>query len=337
MENSNAEKELTYKHPFSITNARYDFTLIESRILVIMLYLADKYMTIGPSADKYGEIYDGEYGSKVLKLPIPTILGDEYGQNQSRNYQYVREAMESFNQKQISIYVSNDQWRTMPPFALIEKKAGEGHVTATIAAQTWKLISALSTRFTCIRIDNMLLMKSKYTIRMHQLVESLAKPVTYKIDTLKKMFKLEDKYKENNDFFKYVLNVSQSELDKLGLTSFEYEKKSLTEKKKKGRQPITHITIIPSYQEMLDDKAVRRLVKAKGLTSIMTEEEITILMHFGFRPEEITANAPAFFNFARLFDIKAEMRILEKDSENKENPKGWIISEVRRRLGLLDM
>lgn len=331
------EQELTFKQPFEFVNARHNLTLIESRILMTMLYLSDKYMSVGASADQYGEIYDGEYNQKILKLPIPLLLGNEFSETKSKNYDIIFNAMASFNRKQISIYVSDDEWRTLPPFTLIEKKAGEGFITATIAPQTWKLISFMSSRFTCMRIDNILLMKSKYTIRMHQIVESLVRPVTYKIETLKKMFMVEDTYIDNNLFFQKVLNISQKELDKMGLTTFDYEKKSITETKKKGRQPITHITIIPSYNEILDDMAVRRLVKSKGITSILNEDEITTLIRAGFRKDEIIANAPSFYNFARVYDIQSELRVLEKDSEDKDNPKGWIISQIKRKIEILNL
>ena len=336
--NNKNEKDITYKHPFDITSARYDYTLTESRILITMLYLSDKYQELGPCADRFGEIYDGEYGQKILKLPISMLLGNEFKEgNPSQNYEHASKALMSFSKKPISFFVNYEEWREMLPFVLIEKRAGNSHLTAIIAPQTWKFITGLSNRFTCIRIDNMLMMKSKYTMRMHQLVEGMIRPVTYKVETLKQMFKLEKKYSLNKDFFKYVLDVSQEELERLGLTSFEYEKKSIVATKAKGRQPITHVTIVPSYQEILDDKAVRRVVKTKGLSTVFTEEELTAIIKCGFRPEEITANAPAFYNFAQMFDIKTEIKILEKDSLDKDNPKGWVISEMKRRLGLLDM
>ena len=338
MKKNNPEKEVSYKHPFDITSARYDYTLIESRILISMLYLSDKYQEIGPCSDQFGEIYDGEYGQKILKLPISLLLGNDFKEGDpSKNYKHASEALMSFSKKPISFFVDYDEWRDVMPFVLIEKKSGKNYLTAVIAPQTWKFITGLSSRYTCIRIDNMLMMKSKYTMRMHQIVEGLIKPVTYKVETLKQMFKLENKYKHNDQFFKKVLDISKEELEKLGLTSFEYDKKSIVGTKTKGRQPITHITIVPSFRELLDDKAVRRLVKTKGLSTVFTEEELTAILRTGFRPDEIISNAPSFYNFAKMYDIPSEIRILEQDSLDKDNPKGWLIAEIKRRLGLLDL
>lgn len=334
----NDNKELAFRQNAKIAQARHDFTLTENKILMTLLYLADKYTASGEFSSEYGSISNTE-GGKIITLPIKTILGNDFKPDDpSKNYKHIISAMESFSHKHISFRNDEtEEWKAMPPFALIQKKAGSGDITVLIIDSVWRFITGIAGGYTSLRIDNILFMKSKYTVRMHQIVEGMIRPMTYKIETLKEMFMLEEKYSKTSHFLKKVLDVAKNELDELNLSSFNYNTKSIVKKRKKGVQPITHVVLIPQFQEVMDDHAVRRIVRSKGLTAIMTEEELTALLNIGFRPEEIQANAPAFYNFARFFNISMEIKFLKASAEgdNIENPKGYIISEIKRMVGFV--
>lgn len=330
--------DLTYKNPNLFTHARYDFTVQESRILASMLYLTDKFITAGPYSDKFGTIINAPNEQKIVKIPITTILGNEISDNNTHNYENARKAFESLQKKTISLYVNEKQWKSYSLFIYVEKKANEDCITATIAPQVWEILMQMSKPYTLIRLNNILVMRSKYTMRMHQLIENMYKPITYRIDNMKLMFDIKkDEYEDKKDFFRYVLDVAKKELKKLGLTSFEYKKEAKGEKKGKGRPAITHITIIPSYVEYLSITDIRKKIKSGGLLSVFTEEELTAMIQAGFKNEEISANAAIFYNYARNFDLINDIKKMTEKADDKNNPKGWIIAEIKRNVGLLDL
>lgn len=77
-----------------------------------------------------------------------------------------------------------------------------------------------------------------------------------------------------------------------------------------------------------DEPTVRRMLSAKGLQSLFLEDELTALLHAGFRPDEIKANVYDIYRFSRMNDLVNEMDILEKAAKGKDNPKGWIILQL---------
>ncbi|MBQ7826721.1 MAG: hypothetical protein IJ386_00465, partial [Clostridia bacterium] len=58
--------ELEFKQYYDITMARYSYTMIEMRIFLCLLYLSNRYTELGENKDSIGEIYDGEYGQKII-------------------------------------------------------------------------------------------------------------------------------------------------------------------------------------------------------------------------------------------------------------------------------
>ena len=245
----NDNKELAFRQNAKIAQARHDFTLTENKILMTLLYLADKYTASGEFSSEYGSISNTE-GGKIITLPIKTILGNDFKPDDpSKNYKHIISAMESFSHKHISF--RNDEtkeWKTIEPLtSLIPREPASGYVAAFVVEPVWEFITDMTDEYTSLRLDNILFMKSKYTVRMHQIVEGMIRPMTYKIETLKEMFMLEQKYTKNHDFLKYVLDVAKNELDELNLSSFNYDTKSIVKDKKRGTQPITHVIITPKH------------------------------------------------------------------------------------------
>lgn len=328
-----------FRYSNRMATARYDYSLTEMRMIASLLYLIDQHRKSGEDtfSDRIGTIYNWEDNQKIVKFPIKLILGDEYREGEEhKNYRYAMERIQALAKKPMSIYHSVDKWKEIYPFVFTEKKEGEGFLTAAISPTIWKMLEQLTSGYTLLKIDNILMMRSKYTIRMHQMVEGMYRPLTFKISTLKEMFKLEKKYSENKDFIKYVIESAKNELNELNLTTFDYRKESRSEEKKKGRPETTHITFIPVMQDMFDEPTVRRMLSTKGLRSLFLEDELTALLHAGFRQDEIKANVFDIYKFSRMNDLVNEMLILEKVSKEKNNPKGWIISEMKKMNELLE-
>lgn len=327
----------TYSQYHDFTMARYDYSLMEMRLLLDILFLTDKYIKGGNTFTlDMGSIYK-EGDDIKMRIPYEVILANtgDAGKGGSKNNLAAKEAMDSFGKKTISFYDSDDQWREVFLFQEMEKKAGEAAITVTLTPKSLEVFKKLSNHYTTVDMKNMMKMRSKYTIRMHQINEGLIRPITFKISTLREMFMLEGKYKNNNDFIRKVLDTAQDELNDLGLNSFDYQKSYDSQKhneSRKGKPALTKITIIPTYKDTMDEITVRRMVKEHGLTYIFTDDELTELLKFGFRPNEIEANAPDIYNFCRIYNLLTEIGRLEKESMKKENPKGWVISRMRQML-----
>ena len=333
-------KELDYKQSHKLTMARYDYTPVEMRIFLSIIYLTDRYAHNGTYKDIIGEIEKGDYQQMVMKLPIKMLLGNEFEDGAvSRNHKCVRDALRSFSQKPIAFYDDElEEWRDTYPFVMTEGAKSKGYISAHISPQMWKFLQGITGKYSMLNVGNMMVMRSKYTIRMHQIVEGLMRPITFKVETLKEMFMLEDKYKNTNHFFEKVLETSRQELDERNLTSFEYEKEARI-KEGRGKPKISHVTIKPKYQTYMDPKTVKKVAKAYGLTYLLTEDEITALVKLGFRQDEIMNNIDSIYYFSRFFDLKCECRAFSMYWQNDDikNPKGCVIAEIQRKVEMLGL
>ena len=80
-------------------------------------------------------------------------------------------------------------------------------------------------------------------------------------------------------------------------------------------------------------------MSSNGLASVLSEMDITALLHAGFRPDGIKANIFLFYKISIRTNLSAELRrmigrckTLETEEQSIVNRQGYIINSLRRML-----
>lgn len=309
---------------YILTTAKYDYSVYEKRILYRIIELMQEY-TKGKSLNSRYSITKTMFDDIDVIMPASAFLKDEKDQNYTRT----KGALLSLNRKVIQ-YEDRESWGA---FNLIERpvvhKIGD-NISFRISPTIAKAFLDFSKGFSKYELETAMSFKSEYSMRFYELLSGQKKPITYSVDNLKIMFKIEDKYKKVNDFFKKVIDPAKKELDEKSPYSFEYKPIKL------GRK-ITSIKFYPVYQPKNRDAKIeaKKLQKRTSLKWDLDRLTINYLIqNYVFTEEEIQNNRELFVkaqnspDFDLLYFLSEQIR----NAETKKNPKGWIINAIKKQL-----
>ena len=204
------EKALDYKQSHKLTMARYDYTPVEMRIFLSIIYLTDRYAHNGTYKDMIGEIEKGDYQQMVMKLPIKMLLGNEFeGGAVSRDYQRVRDALRSFSQKPIAFYSEDmEEWRDTYPFVMTEISRCKEFVLVFVSQQMWHFLQGITGKYSTSVKDNISMVHSKSIVRLYNVEDGRMNLVTIKVETLKKALQ-DAKYNNREELLNFVFGSTK--------------------------------------------------------------------------------------------------------------------------------
>lgn len=109
----------------------------------------------------------------------------------------------------------------------VKYEKGSGMVEMTFSNYLKPYMLQLNELYTQYRLKNVLSMKSKYSIRLYEILKSnefkQQKNITISMDDLRYLFKVENTYQRYNDFKRNIIIYSQDELKMYSDISFEFE------------------------------------------------------------------------------------------------------------------
>lgn len=312
---------------YILTTAKYDYSVYEKRILYRIIELMQEY-TKGKSLNSRYSITKTMFDDIDIVMPASAFLKDEKDQNYTRT----KDALLSLNRKVIQ-YEDRESWGA---FNLIERpvvhKIGD-NISFRISPTIAKAFLDFSKGFSKYELETAMSFKSEYSMRFYELLSGQKKPITYSVENLKIMFKVEDKYKLTANFINKVIEPAKKELDEKSPYSFEYNPVKL------GRK-ITSIKFYPVYQPKNRDAKIeaKRLRKNTSLKWDLDRLTINYLIeNYVFTEEEIQNNRELFVkaqnstDFDLLYFLSEQIR----NAETKKNPKGWIINSIKKQLAQL--
>ena len=164
-------------------------------------------------------------------------------------------------------------------------------------------------------------------MRFYELMACQKEPITYSIDALRRIFKLEDKYAFTKDFIKRVVESSKIELDQKSPVSFTYAPV------KDGKR-ITQLIFFPVRFNALDssDDDHRMILRKYGSSAVLTADERRFLEEIGFNESGINNNLSLFMDCQRNLDFIYELALIKGKCRTKKNPCGWCIRTLTGKL-----
>lgn len=307
---------------YLLTSARYDFDVYEKRILYRLVELCQPQLQGQKLNDKF-TINQDLWGNRDIRMPISYLLKNEEDKNHTR----VKASLEKLNEKRME-YEDEKKWKIIRLIELPEiYKYGE-YVQFKIHAEVYQAILDFSKGFRKYELITAMNFESTYAMRFYELFSEKKEPITYSIEKLKIMFKIEDKYGRVNDFFRKVIDAAKKELDEHSPYSFEYVPI------KEGRK-MTHVRFTPVYIQKNRDPETEHKRLQKQVSPAWELDRMTLQylkQNYYFDTKEITANLDLFKAAEQKLDLMLFLSNMRRKCDSKANPKGYLINALKKEL-----
>jgi plasmid replication initiation protein len=198
-----------------LVRARYDMSLLESRLFVCLL----------------GRIDRKDKDFVLCRIPVSELYPDE--KVGGKSYSQVREAVVRLAGRVIHVETRDEQGRreivSNPLMATCRYKEGSGYLIAQFNNFVKPYLLELQGNFTVAEIQTLLGFRSFYSYRLYWLLKSSAfhhDTIKLELAALKKTLNLEQRYQNFADFKRFVLDIAKQELS---ITDMAFEYKQLKE------------------------------------------------------------------------------------------------------------
>ena len=304
------------------TTAMYDFNVYEKRVMYNLVRLAQSQIEGVVLTDNLHKICHDMKGYVHVSLPLSDFLADE----EDKNHRRVKDALKSLHRKTFE-YLDDDVWECISIIALPKIALHSRQVSFIVDSRVWDVLLDFSRGFSRYDIEVAFRLESCYSMRFYELMACQKEPITYSIDALRRIFKLEDKYAFTKDFIKRVVESSKIELDQKSPVSFTYAPV------KDGKR-ITQLIFFPvrfNAQDSSDDDH-RMILRKYGSSAVLTADERRFLEEIGFNESGINNNLSLFMDCQRNLDFIYELALIKGKCRTKKNPCGWCIRTLTGKL-----
>lgn len=304
------------------TTAMYDFNVYEKRVMYNLVKLAQSQIEGVAISDNLHKICHDLKGYVHITLPLSDFLADE----DDKNHRRIKEALKSLHRKTFE-YLDNDVWECISIIALPKIALHSRQVSFIVDSRVWDILLDFSRGFSRYDIEVAFRLESCYSMRFYELMACQKEPLTYSIDALRRIFKLEDKYAYTKDFIRRVVEASRLELDQKSPVSFTYSPV------KEGKR-ITQLIFFPVKRALAatEEDEHRRLVRKYGSTAVLSANERRFLEEIGFNESGINNNIDLFIECQQNLDFIYELALIKGKCRTKKNPCGWAIRTLNGKL-----
>lgn len=241
--------------------------------------------------------------------------------NDSKHYEYVRQAALRLCRKVYTYWDSErDIWSATSIINDVVINRGLGQISFSVHRDVLAVISDFAKGFSLYDMDIALSLSSVYSIRLYMIVNNSHRPFTISLYEIRKLFGLEDKYKQNADLIKRVIEPAREELDSLNINGFSFDIV-------KHGQKITHLTIKPIKRQ----SPSLETLQAKVSLSFFVDREIYLILvnYIGFSFKELSCHKSLLKAFCELPACIDRMRNIESRYKRNGKGKGYVINAMK--------
>lgn len=322
---------------FKMTTIRNSFGVYGQRT-IIRLIEASQYLlegkTIGDCVTY--EIDKSLWGEIRVKMPISAILpkGDE------SNHLEAKKQLKKLVSLPLEYEAPNGDWVVTTLISKVVFSKATGEAALTIQPEIWEAILDFSKGFRRFELNKALELKSAYSLRLYQLISGQKSPLSYNLESLKKMLGVEKKYDRTYNFIQRVILPAKKELDAVAPYSFDYRLQYECNPGR-GKAGVTGITFIPYFQPKnrdieLEKKQDFATIKHRfpGVVSLPKSVENYMVHTMGFTKTGLDNNRELLLQaYQHIPDFETTfLRKLAPKSRNAKNPQGYIIRAIKGEL-----
>lgn len=319
-ESGRASRQVVQSYIF--TTAIYDFNVYEKRVIYNLVRLAQSQIEGVRLSESLYRIDHAYREYVMIELPMSDFLTDEDDKNHSR----IKAALRSLHQKTFT-YEDNGVWECFSIIANPRIRQRSSKVSFIVDARVWDVLLDFSRGFSRYDLKIAFTLESSYSMRLYELMAGQREPIAYSVDSLRREFRLEEKYRLTKDFIRRVIDSAKNELDLKSPVTFTY--RPLKDGKK-----ITRILFFPVRQEgkQPEDEFFRETIRKYGTGAHLSSEENRMLTEIGFSDTGIKNNLELFMECKKRLDFIYELAIISGKAREKRNPCGWCIKTLKGKL-----
>lgn len=312
-----AIKNFELLQSYIFTTARYDFSIYEKRIMYCILKNL-QYLVAGEKLNDRVIITDDLFGDKRFEIPLMEVLSTlpaTATSDRNTNHAQVKKALYTLNNKSFEfIDEKNDSHRLIRFVDRPEYKPKAEFIKFRLDVVMIEAFLNFSKGYRKYIFDVAMSFESVYAMRFYELFSNKTEPITYSVDNLKKMFTIETKYKNVNDFKKYVLDIAKKELDEKSPFSFAYKMI------KTGRKE-THVLFnpykIPKNQPPeIEQKELDRQVSS--FWTVSPDLQNILKQYFGYDTEMIKKHKHILGLVTKHLDFTSLLRDVYRQTKNND-------------------
>lgn len=307
---------------YIFTTAIYDFNVYEKRVLYNLVKLAQSQIEGVKLSESLYRI-DHAYKEYVLiELPMSDFLTDGEDKNHSR----IKAALKSLHQKTFT-YCDDGVWECFSIIANPRIRLRSSRVSFIVDARVWDVLLDFTRGFSRYDLEVAFTLESSYSMRIYEMLAGQTDPIAYSIDSLRKEFGLEEKYRLNKDFIRRVIESAKNELDTKSPVTFTF--RPLKDGKK-----ITRILFFPVRhpEKVPKDAFFKESIRRYGSGAHLSSEENRMLLEIGFTRTGIRNNLELFLQCKERLDFIYELALISGKARDKRNPCGWCIKTLKGKL-----
>lgn len=242
----------------------------------------------------------------------------------SNHYDLVKDAVRNLSSHLVEHYDrSSRTWLHSP--LICESKIAErsGRITIHVARWVFEYILNFSRGFCKYYLESALQLKRANSIIMYMLTCNLQQTISYNIDVLKAITGDSDKYQNNHDYLKKVIQVACDDLAANNLNGYTYEVI------KRGCKIIC-LEFRPVKRQKQETS---ELTAQLPLTSVCDYALKSYLVNqCGFSAKELGAHKDLLNQFGRLPGWQEDLLAIVERQRKKRAGKGYIINAIKSIL-----
>lgn len=211
--NEDLGRQLVVRKSNKIVEAKYRLNLREQKFILYMVSMLDT--------------RDADFRYQRVKISDFEGVLNLDGKKWGSIYQVVKEITESLNDKPLTINKEDGKKLIINWIASAEIEPGSGVIEFEFSDKLKPYLLQLREHFTQYELKNILQLKSSFSIRMYEILKAheYQRKVTFKVEELKQLLGVDDKYDVYYDFKKRVLNTAQKELKEKSDIFFKFKEK----------------------------------------------------------------------------------------------------------------
>lgn len=311
--------ELVQSFLLSVTRVR--LSLYEQRILTKIVEHGQGVIK-GLSKQQYKYITN-PFDNEKITLPIRYILSDG-----TKDYKKVIQACQALMNRKFEFY--EPRTKTYYTDTIIHNVihiAGTGKVSFMVSRVLYDVMFNFELGYKNYDLEEALSLPTPYAVRMYVLLNNQTKPLEWRIDKLKEMFGVSDKYGQTADFIKKVIEPARLALVNNKTNGFTYAK--IREGNKVVSLRFFPVKVEKQEEIMYKDLTREQLTQYKAV-------QISLANDCGFTWKEITANTATIKRFASLVGaVDSFMSIIQR-AKRKQMDKGYIVNAMKSEYSHAD-
>lgn len=300
---------------FIYSVSRVQLSLYEQRILLKVIEHAQTVLK-GKLVKNCLFRMEHDLDNVKIEVPVRYILSEG-----SKHYEDIKEAAIKLMGRRFEFWDTNSgAWYSSPLIYNVAYVEGGGLLSFYVSKMLFDVILDFTKGFCRYDLETALSLSSPYAVRMYALVASQTRPIVYTIGQLKKMFGVEEKYKQTRDFLIKVIDAAKKILDNAQCNSFTYSKI-------KNGKKVESICIAPVKHRQLTAEELAAKVSLKRLVD--NEILVVLISYMGFTTKEISAHKILLNEFCKLPYCTDTIYNIERRFRKGKKNKGYVIAAIR--------